>query len=431
MADVRLTAAKLLASIFRQQGSLSSLLPNASEQIDVRDRPLLQEICYGVCRWQPRLECYLDQLMQKPLRAKDSDIRALLLMGLYQIVYLRVPDHAALNATVETAQKLKKPWAKKLINGVLRGFIRQRDQLDERLQSKACFETAHPQWLIDEFRSAWPEYFQQIIEQNNCPPPFTLRVNQQQFSRDEYLAILQDQNISATATPFSTAGITLDQPMAVNQLPQFETGAVSVQDESPQLCADLLACEHGHRVLDACSAPGGKTAHLLERYPQIKLQAIDLSEQRLQRTHENLSRLNLEADLSQGDACDPSSWWNSEQFDRILVDAPCSATGIIRRQPDIKILRTPESIAKLVGIQKSMLNALWPLLKSGGEMLYATCSILPAENVEQVSQFLSAHDDVKPVPIDERWGIEQTVGRQCLPKHQGHDGFYFARLRKV
>ncbi len=430
MADVRLNAAKLLASILKQQGSLSSLLPNASAEVDERDRPLLQELCYGVCRWQPRLNTYLQQLLQKPLRSKDSDVQALLLMGLYQLIFMRIPDHAALNATVEIAQKLKKPWAKKLINGVLRGFIRQRQELDETLGAQTEFKTGHPAWLVTEFEKAWPKHYPDIIAANNEPPPFTLRVNQQQFSRDQYKLLLDQNNITATNTPFSSVGLCLEKAVGVNQLPQFETGAVSVQDEAPQLCADLLNCHSDHRVLDACSAPGGKTAHLLECFPQLTMVAVDISEPRLQRTGETLARLQLSAKLIAGDACEPSGWWDKQAFDRILVDAPCSATGIIRRQPDIKILRNTESIAKLVSIQFQMLKALWPLLKNGGELLYATCSVLPSENVEQISAFLESHSDAEHIAIDADWGIAQTVGRQCLPQVRGHDGFYFARLRK-
>ena len=431
MVDVRTQAAQILGSLLRHQGSLASLLPLAATKLNVRDRPLLQQLCFGVCRWHPRLNAYLDCLLQKPLRGKDADVQALLLLGLYQLLYLRVPDHAALNATVAAAQDLKKPWAKKLINGVLRNFLRQREALEQQLQDNPSFLSAHPPWLVDALTEAWPSQIDDIIAENNCAPPFTIRVNQQQFSRTDYEQQLQARDIEASATPFSETGLTLATPIPVDQLPGFNQGAVSVQDEAPQLAAELLRCNPRHRVLDACCAPGGKTAHLLEQAPGLSLVGVDISQQRIQRTRDNLQRLSLQTELIVGDAGIPSTWWDGKPFDRILVDVPCSATGIIRRQPDIKILRGADSIAKLVDNQRRLLTALWPLLKRGGELLYATCSILPAENSHLITNFILDQHDAEHLTISARWGMEQQAGRQLLPQHQGHDGFYFARLTKV
>lgn len=433
--DARTQAAKVLALILekkglRQQGSLATLLPEVSSNVASKDRPLLQELCYGVCRWQPRLDKLLQQLLQKPLRSKDADIHALLLLGLYQLLYLRIPDHAALSATVESAQSLNKVWAKKLINGVLRRFLRERQAIEQRLQSDTVYSTAHPLWLLELLQDAWPDQVDDIVHNNNLAPPFTIRINQQRCSREDYLKQLKDRDIEATPTPFSPVGLVLAKPVQVDQLPGFDAGFASVQDEAPQLAAMVLHCEAHHRVLDACSAPGGKTAHLLEQLPDLSLTALDISEQRLQRTKNTLKRLNLQANLIVGDACQPSNWWDGQPFDRILLDAPCSATGILRRQPDIKILRRADSLAKLVNTQRQMLNTLWPLLKPGGELLYATCSVLPAENTDVIQHFLQQQTDAQHEAIDAPWGIATKYGRQLFPQQNGHDGFYYALLKK-
>ncbi len=428
--DVRTQAAIVLGKLLRQQGSLATLLPEAVQAVPTKDKALLRELCYGVCRWYPRLELLIQQLVHKPLRAKDADIQALIALGLYQLMYLRVPDHAALSATVEAAQVLKKVWAKKFINGVLRQFLRERANLEQHLQSNPVFVSAHPSWLIEIIRDAYPENFAAIVNSNNHNPPFTLRVNTQKISRVEYLALLTENKTNANTTPISEFGVTIEHAVDVADLPGFSDGLVSVQDEAPQLCANLLNCQPNYRVLDACCAPGGKTAHLLELFPDLSLVALDISEQRLQRTRDNLQRLHLQADLKVGDASQPSSWWDGQAFDRILLDAPCSATGIIRRQPDIKILRTPESLTKLVDTQWRLLNALWPLLKRGGELLYATCSILPQENEDIIERFIREQPDAICLSINADWGISQHCGCQLLPHIDGHDGFYFARLQK-
>ena len=428
--DVRAQAAKLIANLLRNNGSLTTLLPTAAEAVVAKDRSLLQELCYGVCRWYPRLDKILAQLLDKPLRTKDSDIQALLAIGLYQIIFLRTPDHAALNTTVAAAQSLNKTWAKHLINAVLRQYLRQRESLEQALASDPVYRTAHPAWLLEMIAASWPDFADEIFANNNLAPPFTLRVNRQKISRANYQALLQQQGVTATPNSLSPDGLTLQRAVPVSNLPRFDDGFCSVQDEAPQLTAQLLRCESHHRILDACSAPGGKTAHLLETFPALRILALDVAKQRVQRTRTNLQRLQLQADLEIGDALIPSSWWDGQLFDRILLDAPCSATGIIRRQPDIKILRSPDSLAKLVDIQQQLLIALWPLLKPGGELLYATCSILPDENTQVVETFLCEQSDARHIAITENWGIAQQFGRQLLPQAQSHDGFYYARLRK-
>ncbi|GAB1255520.1 16S rRNA (cytosine(967)-C(5))-methyltransferase RsmB [Aurantivibrio plasticivorans] len=430
--DVRAQAALVIGKLLQQDGSLATLLPGAQIQVADNDSALLQELCYGTARWYPKLQCYLDELLEKPLRNKDSDIHGLLLVGLYQLVFLRTPTHAVLDNTVTATKPLKKTWAKNLVNGVLREFLRQQSELDQVLTKRPAFTTAHPNWLNKRIQQAWPDHSAAILAANNAHPPFTLRVNQRRVSREDYLNCLSRAGIEATKTLHSRDGVTLEKACSVAQLPGFQQGDISVQDESPQLTADLMQLAPGQRVLDACAAPGGKTAHLLETQPEIALTALDISERRLQRVTENVQRIGMEklATLVCGDASQPSTWWDGKPFDRLLLDAPCSATGIIRRQPDIKMLRTPAQIEQLCETQASLMDNLWPLLAPGGLLLYATCSILPSENSEQVQRFLNTHPDAVHRPIDAAWGLDQTVGRQLLPQMNGHDGFYYATISK-
>jgi 16S rRNA (cytosine967-C5)-methyltransferase len=430
--SARTAAAQVIGQILRQQGSLSSALPAIQPKVNESERALLQELCFGTLRWQPRLDAYLGKLLDKPLRGKDSDIQALLLLGLYQLLYTRIPDHAAIGETVEVARGLKKPWATKLINGVLRRFQREQEALDAQLQNDPVFNTSHPRWLLQRFRQAWPEQFEQIIAANNTHPPFTLRLNPRQQSRTDYLAELQELGVDAQATPFSPVGITLAQARDPRNLPLFAEGGISVQDEAAQLSAGLLELAPGQRVLDACCAPGGKTGHILETEADlVEVVALDNDERRLVRVRENLARLNVAASILCGDASKPTTWWDGASFDRILLDAPCSATGIIRRHPDIKLLRTPEDIQRLAALQGDILDGLWPLLKPGGILLYATCSIMPDENTRVVEAFLARQPQAQCDDLNVDWGIAQVCGRQLLPSADGHDGFYYARLRKI
>lgn len=430
--NVRTAAALVVGQVLRHQGSLSSLLPEMQPKVPERDRPLLQELCYGSLRWQPQLALYLERLLDKPLRAKDGDIQALLLLGLYQLIYTRIPDHAAIGATVDCARALKKPWATRLINGVLRRFQRERLALDEQLQPHPVFSSAHPRWLLDALKAAWPEHLDALIHANNSHPPLTLRLNQRAGSRETYLATLAERGIEAQATPYSAVGIQLTKPRDPTDLPLFAEGSVSVQDEAAQLAAPLLELAPGQRVLDACSAPGGKTGHILETEPGLaQVVALDADPRRLVRVRENLARLNLQAQVISGDAAEPDTWWDGQPFERILLDAPCSATGIIRRHPDIKYLRSPGEIAKLAQLQARLLDRLWTLLAPGGVLVYATCSIMPEENSAQIEAFLARQPDATCDRLDVPWGIAQTAGQQLLPDAAGADGFYYARLRKA
>ncbi len=432
MNNVRLAATHVIQQLLVQKRSLATLLPTASQQVEAKDKGLLQELCFGTARWQPQLQLYLNELLEKPLKQKDADIQALLLIGAYQLLYTRIPDHAALGETVEVCRLLKKTWATKFVNGVLRQLQRRQTELQGALEEKSpVFRTAHPNWLINAITTAWPDQAEHILANNNLHPPFTLRVNTQRIALSDYLKQLEQAGIDATASPYSEFGVTLSQPINVEHIPGFMDGWVSVQDEAAQFAAPLLQLQPGQRVLDACCAPGGKTGHILELETELaEVVALDLEARRLERVQENLQRLNKTATLCCGDASDLDSWWDGKLFDRILLDAPCSATGVIRRHPDIKLLRTRADIVKLAEVQAHLLNSLWPLLKPDGLLVYATCSILPEENSQIIQQFLATTPVASEVVIDKDWGIAQTSGRQLFPQPNGHDGFYYACLKK-
>lgn len=431
MNNVRAVAAKTIQEVAYKGRSLSTLLPQAQEQCKPRDRALLQELCYGALRYHFRLSQLLKLQMSKALKAKDGDIESLLIVGLYQLIYMRTPGHAAVSETVSAVQELKKGWAKGLINGVLRNCQRNLEELQSQADENYSSQYAHPGWLIERLQRAWPNEWQQILQANNQYPPMTLRVNSSQQNRDEYLALLIEQQTNATASQYSHCAITLEKPTDVGLLPGFANGTVSVQDAAAQLSAQLLDAQPGERILDACAAPGGKTCHILELQPKLtELLAIDCEAERLKRVEENLSRLKLQAKLCCADASDPNSWWDEQLFDRILLDAPCSATGVIRRHPDIKLLRHDSDIDALVTLQQQILEALWPLVKKGGRLLYATCSVLPEENSQQLVNFLHRHPEAREITIDEAWGRSCEVGRQILPGELGMDGFYYGCLER-
>ncbi len=426
--DTRAAAAQALASVLAGR-SLNQALPPLLFKIDQRDRALLQQLCYGTLRALPKLDAILDQLLSKPLRDKDRDVRALLLVGLYQLAGTRVPDHAAVSATVEAIKGLKKPWAKGLTNAILRRYLRERDQLEQALGDAAV--AAHPQWLYNKLLKQWPGAAAGIFAAANEQPPMTLRVNQQEISRASYLEKLESAGICATPCILAEQAITLQQAVDVALLPGFEAGQASVQDEAAQMAAILLNPQPGERILDACAAPGGKTCHMLELQAKPgEMVAMDIDSERLKKVQENLQRLGLEATLLAGDACAPPEALKPASFDAILVDAPCSATGVIRRHPDVKALRRESDIPQLASQQLAILKSLWPLLKPGGRLLYATCSILNEENSRVVERFLLHSGDAKLRPPEQAWGEACSHGRQLLPSVNGADGLFYAMLDK-
>jgi 16S rRNA (cytosine967-C5)-methyltransferase len=408
--------------------SLTAALDNAFPAIESgKDRAFIQALCYGVCRQFHRLDFILSQLLDKPL--KDADVKALALVGLYQLKFMRVKPHAAVSETVLAARK--KPWAKSLINAVLRTYLREQEELEHKADKFQAAALSHPDWLIKQIERDWPEQALNIFLENNRQPPMVLRVNLAKTSRESYLQRLTGQDIAAQAVSFCPSAIRLDKPAPVELLPGFADGLVSVQDAAAQLAAGLLDVRPGQRVLDVCAAPGGKAAHILETQLQLKeLVAVDIDGARMQRVSENLQRLNLQAKLVVGDAAKPEEWWDGQLFDRILLDAPCSALGVIRRHPDIKLLRRAEDIGQLQVLQKSILQAVWPLLAPGGLLLYATCSILKQENEQQVQAFLAGRNDAVESPIEADWGSAGACGRQIFTGESAMDGFYYARIGK-
>jgi 16S rRNA (cytosine967-C5)-methyltransferase len=428
----RLAAARALAVVLNGKASLGSSLPPLLDKVEQRDRGLTQDLAFGTARWQPRLALIAEKLLQKPFKAADRDVEALLLIGLYQLFYTRIPAHAAIGETVACIDKLKKPSLKGLLNAVLRNAQREHEALLAELDRDPVLHSAHPRWLQKRLKAEWPEQWQAICAANNAHPPLILRVNRRLGTRDDYLAELRRVGFEAEPCVFSRDGIRLLQACDVTTLPGFAEGRVSVQDEAAQLAAELLDLAPGQRVLDACAAPGGKTCHLLEAEPELAgVVAVDLEEKRLVRVRENLKRLGLEAQLIAADGRDLAAWWDGTPFQRILLDAPCSATGVIRRHPDIKLTRAASDIPALAQLQGELLDALWQTLEVGGILLYATCSVLPAENSDTIAAFLARTPGARELDIAGTFGLKPTHGRQLLPQIDGHDGFYYAKLIKI
>lgn len=430
--DARTLAALILADVIGARRSLGAALATHLERAPARDRALVQELCYGVMRWHLRLVAVLDRLMQRPLKPGNDAVQCLLLLGLYQLIYTRVPPHAAVAETVAACRRLKQSWASGLVNGVLRTFQRDAARLLAEIDQDAVARTAHPAWLLDRLRNAWPDDWQGIVAANNRRAPLTLRVNRQRGTRADYLDLARQAGLEARPASHAPDGIVLGEPVDVGALPGFANGLVSVQDEAAQLAAPLLDPRPGQRVLDACAAPGGKTAHLLELQPALaELIAVDNDAERAQRISDNLGRLGLRARVAVADAARPDAWWDGRLFDRILLDAPCSATGVIRRHPDIKYLKRAGDVTALGEQQQRLLDALWPLLASGGMLLYATCSVLPEENSAQMTQFVRRHQDARIRTPDVSWGRVDGAGRQILPGEDDMDGFFYALLGKA
>ena len=428
--DTRAITARVVAQVLEGR-SLATILAPALTVLPAQERGFAQELCYGALRWGPRLQALVDRLLRKPLRERDRDVLALLWIGLYQLLYTRVPEYAAVAGTADASRDLKKPWAVALVNAVLRGFLKRRDALLTEVDGDETARTAHPAWWLERLSGARPAEWRSIVAANNQRPPMTLRVNRLHISREAYLQQLAEAGLPGTPAPYTDTGIVLEKPVEVAQLPGFSEGLVSVQDAAAQLAAILLDPQPGERILDACAAPGGKTCHLLELQPGLaELVAVDRDETRMARVKDNLQRLGLQARLVVEDVGNVSRWWDGKPFDRILLDVPCSGSGVIRRHPDIKYLRRPEDIAVLAVEQQHLLATLWPLLKHGGMLLYVACSVLSEENEQQVQGFLRRHSDAKERPLAASWGQAVQCGRLILPGADGMDGFYYALLKK-
>lgn len=425
MADLvqpQALAARALVEVLAGR-SLNQVLPELwrrHSRLTSQQRGGAQDLIYGTLRHLTRLESYLQALLSKP--TTDEEVRCLLLAALYQLAYARTPDHAAVSQTVDAVRALRKDWAAGFVNGVLRNYLRRKDELAAQAERRDTTRFSVPRWWIDKLRKEYPERYRGVLEAGLTHPPMTLRVNARKASREQYERLLKEAGIAFKVV--GNMALRLDIPLGVEHLPEFEAGWVSVQDAGAQRAAAFLDLQPGQRVLDACSAPGGKAAHILET-AEVDLLALDKDEARLQRVRDNLDRLGLAAQVVVGDAAAPKSWWDGRPFQRILADVPCSASGVVRRHPDIKWLRRPEDIAGFAREQGRILDALWHVLESGGKLLYATCSVFAEENQRVVEAFLRDHADARQLPLPE----SENDFVQLLPDDE-HDGFFYALLAK-
>ena len=427
-SDPRQQAIRNLHQVL-QGRSLDQVL-SAPTAVADREHAFVAELSYGLCRWYRLLDNLISGYLHKPLRRKDADVHRIMLLGAYQLVFSRVPAHAILSTSVDLTRSIGKPWATKLVNGILRRL--QRDLPHDPLKnySDPGVRYAQPDWLVSAIQQAWPTHWENSMAALQQRAPMTLRLNLRRQSIASYQKTLQSAGLKSTSVVAVPSAIMLEQPQPVSQIPGFSDGLVSVQDAGAQLAAHVLDIQPGQRILDACAAPGGKTGHILEMADSMQLTAVDNQANRLTQVQDNLQRLQLSAQLDTLDASHPPAAWTAQPFDRILLDVPCSATGVMRRHPDIRLLRRVSDIPALVKRQAALLQAVWPCLKSGGKLLYATCSILPAENQDQITVFLQQHPEAQALPLPETWGHACSVGRQVLPGEQGMDGFFYALIVK-
>ncbi|MCP4494143.1 MAG: 16S rRNA (cytosine(967)-C(5))-methyltransferase RsmB [Gammaproteobacteria bacterium] len=426
----RWLALKSLLLVVQRGRSLDEALKlvlQDKEDLDHRDLALCRALAYGVCRWYLTLQKVLKDYLRKPIKKKDTDLEVILMLGLYQLVMMDVDHHAAVNETVKLTLWQKKSWAKGLVNAVLRGAIR------DQVKTRSSFDnTSYPDWIKQKLTQDWPQQAESILVAGNQQAPMVLRVDLRQISMSECIASLQSQGHLASAHALVDSAVILHKPCNVNAIDGFNRGLLSVQDAAPQLAAELLDCQPGMHVLDACAAPGGKTAHLLQATDRLELIALDQDQKRLDLVAENLQRIDCEAKLQCGDATCPDDWFGGRLFDRILADVPCSASGVIRRHPDIKLLRRAGDIAGLVAQQRRVLTTLWQLLKPEGVLLYSTCSVFKDENEHQIDWFVQNNDNCSVLGLKSvQWGEDRPCGRQILPGSENMDGFYYACLRKA
>ncbi|WP_168390870.1 16S rRNA (cytosine(967)-C(5))-methyltransferase RsmB [Acinetobacter indicus] len=410
-----------------QQGqSLASILPLHLTKVAERDRALYHELVLGTLRQWYGLKSITLPLLVKPLN--NETVETCLYVGLYQILCTRIADHAAISETVTATKQLGFQALSGVVNAILRRVSRETSVFEQALQA------AHglPSWLFKRLKKDWPEQLEQLTQDLKQTAPLTLRVNQRKISREAYLNKLLGAGIQARPGERSDVAIILEQAVQIPELPGFDAGWFSVQDEHAQLCAQLLPDLNDKVVIDACAAPGGKTAHILEKFSPATLVALDQDPKRLLRVTENLERLQL-TDTQQVEilAADATRWTATEPVDCIVLDAPCSAIGVMRRHPDIRLLRQSADIQQTVELQQQILEQMWSQLKVGGTLLYITCSILKAENEQQMQQFFTHHADAKEIKIATDYGVEQQYGRQLLPEAGRGDGFYYCRIEKI
>lgn len=432
--NVRALAAQIITEVIEKKSSLPAVVSQYISE-DYAQRPLLFELCYGTLRWYYLLRALASELLLKPLPKKHQNVYYLLLIGLHQLLNMNIPQYAIVSETVQAAVALEQPWAKGLINKNLRRFLEEKDALLAKIDKNEEAKYVHPQWLIGKIKKAWPNEWQAILTANNLRAPLTLRANILKNTRDEYLQFLQQNEIEAYAVEGAEYALSLDKPMPIENIPGFEAGLASVQDAAGQFAASILNLKPNLRVLDACAAPGTKSTHMLEIEPKLAhLTAVEKDPERLTMIKQNFERLNLPRDhfnLILADVAHTQQWWSGEKFDRILVDAPCSGSGVIRRHPDMKVLREPEDSKNHHQVQVHLLNHLWPLLEKKGLMLYSTCSIFPEENEKTIHEFLQKNPDAKVQKIELAIGKPQQHGWQLLPQENGSDGFYYCLITKA
>jgi 16S rRNA (cytosine967-C5)-methyltransferase len=428
--DTRALAAKGLAEVALRGASLREVMERSAPKLsDPRDRALLMALLSEGARWWLRFDAAIEAMLAKPIRHKDPAIHALLVLGLVQLEILELSDYAAVAATVEATRTLKRPALAGMVNAVLRRWQRERAAHVARLDAEPTTRHAHPAWLATALQRDWPAQADAVMAADNGEPPLMLRVNRQRSERGAFIARLQASGHEAHAHPWLADAVVLPHSTDVTRLPGFADGAFAVQDGAAQVAADLADLHDGLRVLDACAAPGGKACHLLER-ARIDLTALEFDAKRAERIRDNLMRLRLDAKVVIGDAGAPPAAWKKQPFDRILVDAPCSATGVLRRRPDVRLHRRESDIAAMGVQQRRIVSALWPLLAPGGRLVYITCSVLRAENEAVVSQLLAARDDAAAVAFTLPVGQAAAVGWQILPGDGDLDGMYYAVLQK-
>jgi len=431
MTDTRALAAQVLADVALRGASLREhLQPAQSKLVDARDRAFLTALCNEGARWWLRFDKALDGLLQQPLRKREPALHALLVLGLVQLEVLHLPPHAAVAATVEATRALQRGGFSKLVNAVLRRWLREREGLNAILDREQSTRFAHPRWLVEALEHDWPDHVDDILAKNNQPSPPMLRVNPRRATREAAVLELAEAGILAKSHAWLRDALQIDGHADIARLPGFAKGHFSVQDGAAQCAADLMDLHEGMRVLDACAAPGGKACHMLE-HAELELLALEREPARASSIRSNLERLHLACELRNGDAGNPGAWWDRNPFDRILLDAPCSATGVIRRHPDIKLHRRASDIPQLAREQARLLEALWPLLARHGLLVYATCSVLHEENERVAAGFLDAHPDAQPERCDLPVGRAVGAGWQILPGEGGLDGMYYAVIAKA
>jgi len=422
-------ALTILLAVSEKQATLKEAFASIDGFSNHPDKSFISEICYGVCRYYHQLSFVLDELMDKPLKAKYLDVRLILLMGIYQIEHMQTPDYAVVNESVKLAKKQRKNWATGLVNATLRRYIDNREGIAERINKNPLSRYSLPEWLYQRLADSDSDGLDSLLEALLGRALIYLRVNQLKISTTEYLKILHDEGIKASLVEGVESAIVLSSPTAVTDLPHFAEGFVSVQDIAPMQAAPLLSVKSGEKVLDLCTAPGGKLCHLLERHPDADITGFDVSSSRMETVKENLARLHLSATLLTADALEADKHLELASFDKILLDAPCTATGVIRRHPEIKLLRHEEDVEIVVNLQQAILAKAWTLLKPGCQLLYCTCSLLQEENDKQIKAFLDEHKSAELKPITVTNAVKTQYGAQCLPPVS--DGFYFSLLTKL